>query len=339
MSYAFRYQKSNIKEKGRTDEYIYDLENTFLINIEILDTMLDGFISNDQKKRVSNYINRIKDNFSKLKKFKNDKFKISGKYLMDQQILEELRRSKEENQIYYQEQIDEFKENIEKKSSFVKQFEKKFLEVEIFVQRESKLNIDTYEKYINFEVVPFIHENEFLLKRKMRVIDELNSLKLELAQLVKENLELKTREEYVEVVVDDEDKRPKYSTLIDLYNSKINFVEWKNIQLKNVIKNLNDKMEYMKLNNDDMNDKIKNTVLFTESNSYNRNDEVFNNVSPVKKRCYTNNNFMNLEYVEENSKDEDIGNDSNIDISYEENVSEVINHPNEIWNISCINEN
>ena len=31
---------------------------------------------------------------------------------MDQQVLEELRRRKEENQIYYLEQIDEFKENI-----------------------------------------------------------------------------------------------------------------------------------------------------------------------------------------------------------------------------------
>jgi len=46
---------------------------------------------------------------------------------MDQQILEELKRRNSENSTYFQEQIDEYQENIDKKIEFVKQYEKKSL--------------------------------------------------------------------------------------------------------------------------------------------------------------------------------------------------------------------
>jgi len=40
---------------------------------------------------------------------------MRSKLLMDQQILEEFKRRSEENNAYYQEQVDEINENIEKK--------------------------------------------------------------------------------------------------------------------------------------------------------------------------------------------------------------------------------
>ena len=162
---------------------------------------------------------------------------------MDKQIMEEYKRRNEENNVYYSEQIDEFKENLDKKESFIKQFFKKFKEVEIFVQRESKNRKHNWKNLENFEIIPFINENEELHKTKLEIIDEKNSVREDMNEILRENVELKKREEYIDISDDNIDKQKKYETLVNNYIKKIKYFEKYNENLKSVLKNLTCKFD------------------------------------------------------------------------------------------------
>jgi len=136
----------------------------------------------------------------KRKKLRKDKGKMRSKLLMDQQILEEFKRRSEENNAYYQEQVDEINENIEKKDEFIKQYEKKFNEVEIYVQKQSRQGKNPQFDYlIGFEILPFIYANNSVNLSKKQLADELRNVKIDLNNILKENVQLKKRDENIEV--------------------------------------------------------------------------------------------------------------------------------------------
>jgi prefoldin subunit 5 len=240
------------------EEYVYDLENTWGLNIEMFETMFPDFsdFNSEQKKGIHTIIHRIKDLFNKKKKLREGKGKLRGKLLMDQQILEEYKRRNEENHAYYQEQVDEYKENIEKKDSFVKQFEKKFNEVEIYVQREAKNN-KNYEHFLCFEMIGFIYNNEMLHRRVMSFNDEIRQVRDEINEILKENVELKKRDEYIDMSEDFDTKKYKYKSLIKLYKGKIRHLEKNNEHLRQVLAGLNNKLQNTTSYNKDLNQQVK----------------------------------------------------------------------------------
>ena len=66
----------------------------------------------------------------------------------------------------YAEESDELSESVKKKKTTIKRLQKKFNEVEIYVQRECQ-KIPKYKKmFIDYEIVPFLTDNEDLLSKK-----------------------------------------------------------------------------------------------------------------------------------------------------------------------------
>lgn len=263
LDYAFKYHKAKIqskeKDKGKMEEYLFDLENTWNLNIEMLSIMLDDMpmLNQDQKKILHLHIQKIKDFFAKKKNLRNEKLKSRGKTLMDKQIYEEIKRRNEENSCYYQEQMEEVRENLEKKESFIKQFEKKFNEVEIYVQREAKANQDLWENFVQFEIISFINKNENYQRKQIKIKDEMKQIQLEMNEILKENVELKKRDEYIDMSEDYDNQISKYNSLIGLYKSKIKFLERNSEHLRNVLNSLNSKLNNYSLYNFDLKDKIK----------------------------------------------------------------------------------
>ena len=98
---------------------------------------------------------------------------------MNKQIIEEIKRSKDENLFFHKDQIKNMEASVNKKGGAVKIFQKKFTEVEIFIQKESKTpqNAEKYGKWKNFTLIPFIRKNEDLLKTKCFYEKEINKLK------------------------------------------------------------------------------------------------------------------------------------------------------------------
>jgi len=89
---------------------------------------------------------------------------------------------------------------LKKKDEFIKQYEKKFNEVEIYVQKQSRQGKNPQFDYlIGFEILPFIYANNSVNLSKKQLADELRNVKIDLNNILKENVQLKKRDENIEV--------------------------------------------------------------------------------------------------------------------------------------------
>jgi hypothetical protein len=313
---------------------------------------------NDQRKLLTVFINRIKDLFYKKKQLREDKTKLRGKLLMDKQILEEYRRRNEENHAYYQEQVEEYKENSDKKDSFIKQFEKKFNEVEIYVQREAKNDKNKYECFMTFEILAFINNNEMLHRRKMAITDEMKLVRDDINEILKENVELKKRDEYIDMSEEYDTQKSKYKSLINLYRSKIKFLERNKDHFKKVLESLNSRIANITSYNKDLNEKLKkgssnhkklNSVAEIKFDSKKIKDYESNKKIKILEEIEIKEEHGNEEETENNKSAINFFSDRRKDISLldhsinnvktpEFNINKV-SDARENWDISCIENN
>ena len=155
-----------------------------------------GLKENEKNKLITN-LNKIMNFFNEKKNIRKKINEINSKMLINKQIIEEIKRRRDEGYLMYKDQITNLTESVTKKTSLVKQFQKKFSEVEIFIQRESQTDehIDQYGKWKTFTVIPFMKKNEDILKKKCFYEDQVNKKKKSLEILEKENSILKEKKE------------------------------------------------------------------------------------------------------------------------------------------------
>ena len=175
-------------------EHIFDLENTLSINFEYISNFIPIMnVKQEQKRKLMSNFEKIIYYFNLKKKFRLNINEISGKILINKQIIEEIRRRNEDNYLYYKDQIVDYSDNVNKKSSLIKQIQKKFNEVEIFIQRECKnpQNINKFGHWSSFSIINFMNKNESLIKRKTYLdsIKEQQNKKIKL--ILNENKALK----------------------------------------------------------------------------------------------------------------------------------------------------
>ena len=162
-------ENKKAKQNSKINEHIFDLENTLSINLEYISNFIPIMnVKQDKKRKLMSNFEKIVKYFKLKKSLREEINEINGKILINKQIIEETRRRNEENYLYYKDQIIELTDNVNKKSSLVKQIQKKFNEVEIYIQRECKNpeNINKYGHWSSFTIVPFMNKNESLIKRK-----------------------------------------------------------------------------------------------------------------------------------------------------------------------------
>ena len=149
---------------------------------------------NEKNKLLSN-ITKISNYFNEKKNYRKKKNEINSKILINKQIIEEIKRRRDEGYLMYKDQMSNLSESVTKKTSLVKQFQKKFSEVEIFIQRECQTedHIEQYGKWKTFTVIPFMKKNEDILKKKCFYEEEVNNKKKDIENLEKENELLKEK--------------------------------------------------------------------------------------------------------------------------------------------------
>ena len=103
-------------------------------------------LTQPQKRVLFGLYQKIEELFNLKKQLRKYQSEINGKILINKQIIEQSKLRNDENNLYYKDRISELQDNVNKKVSLVKQFQKKFSEVEIFVQRECK-NPEHYDKW------------------------------------------------------------------------------------------------------------------------------------------------------------------------------------------------
>ena len=183
-------RKNNLK----LQQHISDLENTVIINQECINKMIPTLLLQPSEK------NKLISNLSKISKFFHEKKKlrkkigeINSKMLINKQIIEEIKRRRDEGYLMYKDQMTYLSESVTKKTVLVKQFQKKFSEVEIFIQRECRTeeHIEKYGKWKTFTVIPFMKKNEDILKKKCFYEMQVNNQEKYLENLETENKILK----------------------------------------------------------------------------------------------------------------------------------------------------
>lgn len=125
-------------------------------------------LTQPQKRVLFGLYQKIDKLFKYKKQLRKTQNEINSKMLINKQIIEQLKLRNEETHLYYKDRITELQDNVNKKVSLVKQFQKKFSEIDIFIQRECK-NVENIEKWGHFQtfmITNFMDKNCNLLKLK-----------------------------------------------------------------------------------------------------------------------------------------------------------------------------
>jgi len=187
LSQIFLSRRSNIqidKLKSSSNEYIFDLTNTWELNLDIVTQMSSSFFPDAKKEElIKSQMSKIKKLFEKKNSKRQELGNFKGKLLIEKQIIEESKRKVEENFDIFKDQIREMEENVDNKEEYIKIFEKKLREVEIYVQKNTKMLVNSqYDCYKNFIMNDFINENTNLLKKK----EILSNEKFDFAEIFEE---------------------------------------------------------------------------------------------------------------------------------------------------------
>ena len=144
-------------------------------------------------------IHKLFDNFQLMrKKIEN----IKSKNLVNNQIYEEVKRRINENKKFYDEKIEDINSLVKKKVIILKKVQKKFLEIQIYIRRESQNYYGFRKQFSNFSITPFILENEYLNKYKSKLnesfeekINRMKTLNVPIKEIKSKNKNKKNKEE------------------------------------------------------------------------------------------------------------------------------------------------
>ena len=199
------------------------------LNLELIDNILPTihFKNIEERKKIKEKLLNINILVKKRINLLKSKKEIQSKILVDNQIIEEEKRRKDENLSLYEDKIEDIKDNIDKKIIFIKRFQKKYNDIEVYIRREC-LSFPRWKKlFSEYEIITFLIENENLIRLKNELYKDIKHYDSYLKLLIKENIELKKRDECIysfdENKNDNEDNN-KYNELINEYNSKNKFL-------------------------------------------------------------------------------------------------------------------
>jgi hypothetical protein len=304
----------NKNQKSSKKQNLFDLEKTLDINIEILrnyfknTTTAMTLLNQDQQilEKLENIIKIYKNKKEIINKIKEKK----SKNLIQLQINLEHKRKLEETVEKYKDSLFDNEDAVNNKDEYVKLFQKKFVEVEIYLKRVTAELPDIKRKkyYQNYKMDNFLILNTTLNKNKQKIIEDISKYDEEKKNLKIQNQKIK-KEEVVEHNKDDEEEKEiksekqnikkkneileeKYKKLIEKKKESINLLKQfidKNININNIIKNKNE---------------IKNEIKIESSINNikeNKNQIKYKKVE-VKKVKNDRNNENKIDNEEENNK-------------------------------------
>ena len=261
-------------------------------------------LSEKEKKTLLNNIEKIYKYFNNKQEYRFKIKNINSKILMNKQIIEEIKRRKDEIVFMHKDQIHNMENSVNKKGNMVKLSQKKFKEVEIFIQRESKKeeNLEKYGKWKTFTLIPFMKKNEELLKMKFFYETEIKKIKDNINMIEKESDNLK------------KEKIDNKKTEITFCNRN-KFIEKYN---KNKLKLTKNEIQFLKVIGDFLfgkNSKKMIVSTFKSKNPISNLDVKLNLLPPGIVELELNLKKMENEEIKNDEKDKEPINKINIDIN------------------------
>ena len=310
-------QIKNNNQKNIKKNNLYDLQRTLDINIEIIKNYFKNTTS------AMTLLNKDKEILEKIDKFmikynkKKDIIKrikeIKSKNLIQSQIFFESKRKLEETLNNCKESLLDNEDAVNNKDEYVKLFQKKFVEVEIYLKRITADMRDEKRKkyYQNYKMDVFTNLNTTFNKKKETLYEEINKYRSGKKKLKIENKKIKKEEK---IFMAEEEKREKEKEkedeVVKRKNEKIenkykNYIKNK-ISKINLIKNfMNKNCNIDKLLNNNINNinEIKENVLSNNNDDNKKKIDMFKKIDPKKNK---NNIIRNSEIKEEDEKEKSI---------------------------------
>ena len=311
-------QIKNNNQKNIKKNNLYDLQRTLDINIEIIKNYFKNTTS------AMTLLNKDKEILEKIDKFmikynkKKDIIKrikeIKSKNLIQSQIFFESKRKLEETLNNCKESLLDNEDAVNNKDEYVKLFQKKFVEVEIYLKRITADMRDEKKKkyYQNYKMDVFTNLNTTFNKKKETLYEEINKYRSGKKKLKIENKKIKKEEK---IFMAEEEKREKEKEKEDeVLKRKNEIIENK---YKNYIKNKISKITLIKnfinkncnidkllnnINNININE-IKESIVSNNNDDNKKKIDMFKKIDPKKNK---NNIIRNSEIKEEDEKEKSI---------------------------------
>ena len=228
-----------IKQKKNN---LYDLQRTLDINIEILKTFFKNTTSTmtllNQDKIILDKLDAFIAKYNKKKEIIHKIKEIKSKNLIQMQIFFECKRKLQETLNNCKESLLDNEDAVNNKDEYVKLFQKKFVEVEIYLQRitADMENKQKKKRYQNYKMETFTNLNTTLNKKKETLMEDIEKYKKEKKKLKSENKIMKKEEK--KIMAEEtkrEEKREKEDQLIKKKN-ELNEKKYKELIKKKVTK-------------------------------------------------------------------------------------------------------
>ena len=260
---------------------LYDIERTLDINIEILRNYFKTTTSTmtllNQDKQIIDKLENI-INIHKRKKEIIEEIKgRKSKNLIQLQINLENKRKLEETIEKYKASLFDNEDAVNNKDEYVKLFQKKFVEVEIYLKRITAEMSDLKKKkyYQNYKMDNFLLLNVNLNRKKQKIIDEISKYDNEKKNLKIENEKIK-KEERIEHNKDEENEK-------EIKNEKNNIKKTNELLEKKIKKNIENKITKIKILKNFLNKKTNSDNLITK-NEIKENNSINNiNINSERK--------------------------------------------------------
>ena len=246
------------------------------LNLNLINSVFPSInLKEEDKNKLIQKFKNLQNLFDKKITLFKKKKDINGKILINNQILEENKRIKNENINSYKEEYEELMTNNIRKELRLKKFHKKFLEIEKYVRKEfGKYGIKNFYKKIN--VIAYVIQNENLILRKNSLRTDIKILFSNLTTEVKENYHLKSNENIQLTKVNSNQKKNlnklnQYDSIIKSYSNKILLLQNSIYKLKKIKERLKNNKINLNYNNKekeenseiDINDKTINVSVLS----------------------------------------------------------------------------
>ena len=292
--------KNNISKIPKKNS-LYDLQRTLDINIEILKNFFQNTTSAmtllNQDKQILDKLDKFLAKYKRKKETITKIKEIKSKNLIQSQIFFENKRKLQETLNNCKESLMDNEDAVNNKDEYVKLFQKKFVEVEIYLQRITSDMEDLRRKkyYQNYKMDNFTNLNTILCKKKRNLNIEIDKYKIAKQNLKMENKKILKEEKNIIVQEKKREKeREKGEEEIKRKNEMIEkkykiYIKAK-ISKLNILKNfMNNNCNIDKLLNNDFKKNRININEIKNSNISNSNEDknkkkivMFKKVAPKK---------------------------------------------------------
>ena len=301
-----KVQNQKISKK----QNLFDLERTLDINIEILKNYFKTTTSTmtllNQDQPIMEKLEKIIKTHNKKKEIINKIKEKKSKNLIQQQICMEHKRKLEETIEKYKDSLFDNEDAVNNKDEYVKLFQKKFVEVEIYLKRITTDMQDIRRKkyYQNYKMDNFLILNTNLNKKKQKIIEEISKYDSDKRNLKSENQKIK-KEEVIEHIKDDENENEIKSEQQELKAKNELIKETYNVLIKDKLDKVNILKQFIENHN-----KIENMIMNkneikinSENNNININ-KVSENKNPMFKKVNVKKVTSERNKINKNKNDE-----------------------------------